>query len=208
MTWLELGTKALDISGATADAQWREGESGFGYGDNDDVTQVAMRGKHTKLCTRIAFDLTEKPTGNTARLQIRYDDGFIAYLNGEEIARRSVEGIPGENLKVSSHEAGQTFEAVDLPTWARHARKGKNVLAIVGYNVSSNSSDLTLEAYLQATEHKEAIVAKRAKWSFFVGGKPDADWMTPGFKVPDPKSAPAPDKAINLRLHRRLLRSG
>ena len=77
-----------------------KGESGFGYGDNDDVTQVAMRGKHTTLYTRIAFDLAEKPTDNTARLQIRYDDGFIAYLNGEEIARRSVEGIPGKNLKV------------------------------------------------------------------------------------------------------------
>ena len=37
ITWLELGNKALDISGATAAAQWREGESGFGYGDNDDV---------------------------------------------------------------------------------------------------------------------------------------------------------------------------
>ena len=198
VTWLELGNKALDMSGATADAQWREGVSGFGYGDGDDVTQVVMRGKHTALYTRTAFDLAEKPGGNTARLQIRYDDGFIAYLNGEEIARRSVEGTPGKNLKVSSHEAGNTFEAVDLPTWARHARKGKNVLAIVGYNVSSNSSDLTLEAYLQATGHKEAIVAKRAKWSFFVGGKPDAKWMTPEFNVPDPKSASEPDKAIQL----------
>ena len=198
VTWLELGTKALDISGATADAQWREGESGFGYGDNDDVTQVTMRGKHTTIYTRIAFDLTEKPTGNAARLQIRYDDGFIAYLNGEEIARRSVEGIPGKNLKVSSHEAGQTFETVDLPTWARHARKGKNVLAIVGYNAGLNSSDLTLDAYLQSAGHEKAVVAKGAKWSFFVGGKPDAEWMTPEFKVPSVKAAPKPDTVIKL----------
>ena len=79
-----------------------EGESGFGYGDGDDVTQINMRGKHTALYTRTAFDLKEKPAGDKAQLRIRYDDGFIAYLNGEEIARRSVKGTPGES-EVSSH---------------------------------------------------------------------------------------------------------
>ena len=198
VTWLELGDKALDISGATADAQWREGEAGFGYGDDDDVTRVAVRGKHSTLYTRIAFELNEKPTGNTAQLRVRYDDGFIAYLNGEEIARRSVTGTPGKDLQISSHEASKTFHTVDLPTWAKHARKGKNILAIVGYNVNPGSSDLTLDAYLQSTEHEEAIVPKRAKWSYFFGGEPDALWMTPGFKVPNAESAPEPKRAIKL----------
>ena len=66
VTWLELGNKALDMSGATADAQWREGESGFGYGDGDDVTQIVMRGKHTALYTRTAFDLAKR---NRAAIQ-------------------------------------------------------------------------------------------------------------------------------------------
>lgn len=198
ITWLELGNKALDLGGAAGKARWSQGEAGFGYGDDDDVTQVSMRGKHTTLYTRTAFDLAEEPTGNDAQLHIRYDDGFIAYLNGQEIARRSVTGTPGKDLEVLSHEAGKAFEAVDLPTWTKHARKGKNVLAIVGYNVSSNSSDLTLDAYLQSTEHDGAIVAKRATWSFFFGGKPDAKWMTPGFKVPNAEPVPKTDNAIKL----------
>ena len=196
VTWLELGDAALEINGVSAEAQWREGEAGFGYGDGDDVTQLAMRGKHATLYTRIAFDLKEKPKGDNAQLQIRYDDGFIAYLNGQEIARRSVKGTPGKNLKVMQHEAGKGFEAVDLPTWAEHARQGKNVLAIVGYNVNVGSSDLTLDAYLQSTERDEAIIAKKAKWSYFLGGEPDAQWMAPGFKVPQAEADPEADRRI------------
>ena len=198
ITWLELGNEPLVIGGASAANQWWDGEAGFGYGDEDDATQVNMQGKHTKLYTRIAFDLPEKPKGNTTQLHIRYDDGFIAYLNGEEIARRSVKGTPGKDLKVSSHEAGKSFEAIDLPTWTKHARKGKNVLAIVGYNASAGSSDLTLDAYLKATDSNKAIVAKRAKWSFFFGGEPEAKWMTPEFTVP--KSKPVPKTLASIKL--------
>ena len=70
ITWLELGDEAVAAAGVTAEAKWREGKSGFGYGDDDDVTQIDMRGKHSTLYTRIAFDLSEKPTGDNAKLQI------------------------------------------------------------------------------------------------------------------------------------------
>lgn len=198
VTWLELGNKALDIAGASAANQWWQGEAGFGYGDDDDATRVNLRGKHTTLYTRIAFDLDENSVGQPTQLHIRYDDGFIAYLNGQEIARASVTGTPGKDLKVSSHEAGNNFEAIDLPTWAKHARKGQNVLAIVGYNASTDSSDLTLDAYLKAADNEKPIVAKNAMWSFFFGDEPDAQWMTPGFTVPDAKPVAQTNPSIKL----------
>ena len=199
VTWLELGKAPLVLDGASQSDQWWEGEAGFGYGDDDDATPITLSGGQKTLYTRVAFDLAEKPTtGETTQLHVRYDDGFIAYLNGEEIARRSVTGTPGKDLRVSAHEAGKTFEVVDLPTWPKHARKGKNVLAIVCYNVSAGSSDMTIDAYLKATDDEAPIVAKGAKWAFTFGDEPDAEWMTPGFNFPNGKPVTETLSSINL----------
>ena len=78
-------------------------------------------------------------------LTIDYDDGFIAYLNGKEVARR---GMPAgtatyQTLASISHEAG-TPETINLGTAGDLLRVGKNVLAIEGHNNSLTSSDFSL----------------------------------------------------------------
>ncbi len=82
------------------DAGWNEISSGVGY--DDDPTDgdfnplisasgnlaAAMQGQTASAYFRAEFDLPETlPTFKSLDLKMNYDDGFIAYLNGREIAR-------------------------------------------------------------------------------------------------------------------------
>ncbi len=126
--------------GADFDAKtWKTGRAGFGYGDGDDATTIDMRGKFSRVRIRREFEVKEAAE---LMLRINYDDGFVAYLNGQEVARQGV-----SKSGVVSHEAGD-FENFELGN--RRLRIGKNVLAIEGFNRSSGSSDFTLDPILLA----------------------------------------------------------
>jgi hypothetical protein len=84
-------------------------------------------------------------------LQVDYDDGFIAWLNGVEVARSSLmTGVtPVWNATTSSdHEASKTnpptYETFNLNAYVGNLVSGQNVLAIAVWNQLSTSSDLTL----------------------------------------------------------------
>jgi len=128
------------------DAAWPAGPAGFGYGDDDDKTMVDMEDKHRRLYIRTAFELKEPV--DKLRLKLRFDDGFIAYINGREVAREGVSGEkPQQKLKVRSHEAKgeETFVLTDL---SELLVRGRNTLAIAGFNTKVGSSDLTLDPRL------------------------------------------------------------
>jgi len=86
-------------------------------------------------------------------LRVQYDDGFVAFLNGEEIARRNFEGEPAWD-SVASVTHGDTeavfFERVDVSNHIRLLHAGDNVLAIHGLNASLTSSDFLINAELEA----------------------------------------------------------
>ncbi|UCD49231.1 MAG: lamin tail domain-containing protein [Phycisphaerales bacterium] len=87
-------------------------------------------------------------------LSVRYDDGFVAYLNGTEVARANALGTPQWNSNADgSNEANvQDFDAViDISGNIPVLQEGMNVLAIQGLNVSTTSSDFLISAGLGAT---------------------------------------------------------
>jgi hypothetical protein len=87
-------------------------------------------------------------------LKIRYDDGFIAYLNGVEVARRNFSGTPAWNSTAStdhSDSMARIFENIDISEYIRNLKSGDNLLAIHGMNGSLDSSDLLISAELDAT---------------------------------------------------------
>ena len=49
------------------------------------------------LWTRIDFEVPEAPQLDALLLRMKYNDGFVAYVNGQEIARRSAPHTPGWN---------------------------------------------------------------------------------------------------------------
>jgi hypothetical protein len=76
------------MSLAFNDQDWLEGATGIGYGDDDDATEVPAATMSIYL--RKSFTLADASIVKDAVLHVDYDDGFIAYLNGTEIARANI----------------------------------------------------------------------------------------------------------------------
>jgi hypothetical protein len=132
---------------------WNSGPGGIGYGDGDDATTISPA---TSLYMRRNFTINDTSKIVAGILSMDYDDGFIAYLNGVEIARSCVQGIfpPFDQLASCDHEAavyqGGNFEnfTLDVGLLKSIITNGVNVLAIQVHNVTTNSSDLTAIPYL------------------------------------------------------------
>ncbi|MEM6735394.1 MAG: CotH kinase family protein [Bacteroidota bacterium] len=126
------------------DQTWDLGPSGIGYGDGDDETLIANT---LSLFMRAQFELNSADTVHRLLLDIDFDDGFVAYLNGVEVARSFMEGTnPSFNQPASGfHEAnlyrGQDPERFEIDTAL--LVDGANVVAIQVHNENINSSDLT-----------------------------------------------------------------
>ncbi len=141
-SWTQLST---DVS------KWLTGKAGFGYGDKDDATILDMKNKFTRVYIRHTFDSSKLTDAAELGLKIRYDDGFIAYLNGTEIARGHMASGRGKTAKVrQTAEATVAYDTIDIKDWKRLLLKGQNVLAIEGHNAGLGSSDFTLDPYLVA----------------------------------------------------------
>ncbi|MDI6450379.1 CotH kinase family protein [Anaerobaca lacustris] len=115
----------------------------------------AMYGRQRSCYIRIPFNLAEPAAQfDKLTLRIRYDDGFVAYLNGTEIARRNVAGVPAWNAGAADQNPdleAMEFEEIDIADFELLLRRAGNVLAIHGVNVSATSSDFLISAALVAT---------------------------------------------------------
>lgn len=92
-----------------------------------------MRGVSSTLYVRIPFNLPSVPALATGlRLRVHYDDGFVAYLNGAEVARRNAP-VPVDSFSAATVDRpdGQalTGESIDLGGYLGLLKPGGNVLA-------------------------------------------------------------------------------
>jgi len=106
---------------------------------------------------RIPFTAdSDEVTGlNFMRLMIRYDDGFVAYLNGTEVARRTFNGTPAWNSSSNGNHddsAAVNLEMIDISAYTDSLKQGGNILAIQGLNSSNTSSDMLISCQLLAGE--------------------------------------------------------
>jgi len=135
---------------------WQTNMGGFGFGDNDDGT-IIPNGS-VSVYMRKSFNITDINALTKIIFHMDYDDGFIAYLNGFEIARNNL-GIIGQpaafNLFASaSHEAqlyqnGLPDEFIFNPAqFASFLVQGANVLCVEVHNLTANGSDLSARPFL------------------------------------------------------------
>ncbi|MFN9391692.1 MAG: CotH kinase family protein [Flavobacteriales bacterium] len=135
---------------------WSTGPGGFGYGDGDDGTDLG--GGIQSVYFRKSFTLDNPGEVETVVFHMDYDDSFVAYLNGVEIARANL-GQPGtppafSDGAASDHEAngyqgGQIDGFVlDASIWSSALQPGENVLAVQVHNTNPGSSDMTGNAWL------------------------------------------------------------
>jgi Chitobiase/beta-hexosaminidase C-terminal domain/CotH kinase protein/Lamin Tail Domain len=137
------------------DLSWKKGKGGIGYGDGDDSTIISTV---RAVYMRRKFTISDTSKIAKAIFNIDYDDGFVAYLNGIEIARNNlgVAGIPPgyDELAPQDHEAqmyelGQPDYFYLNDSLLRSAmRIGTNVLAVEVHNNTWFSSDLSAIPFL------------------------------------------------------------
>ena len=133
---------------------WPSGPGGFGFGDGDDNTIIS---RTSSVYIRKEFNILDTSIIETALLHMDYDDGFVAYLNGVEIARVGI-GTKGKRpsyneLASGSREAkiylGLAPEAFTISKkMLNNLKPGKNVLCIQVHNFSTTSADLSSSAFL------------------------------------------------------------
>ncbi|MBI1319990.1 MAG: hypothetical protein GC168_13760 [Candidatus Hydrogenedens sp.] len=131
---------------------WQAGVYGVGYADGDDATLIDADGSVYSVYTRATFNVANAAAILAMVLDIDYDDGYIAWLNGTEISRSAgMVGIaPDWNaLCAASHEATFSWGTpIDLTTFVGLLQNGTNTLAFAAWNNATNSSDMTLRPRL------------------------------------------------------------
>ena len=131
------------------DSAWLAGPAGMGYGDGDDQTVLNdMPGNYMTLYMRRDFTIVDASAVTGLDFQVDYDDGFVAFINGTEVARRGVIVGQNENTMATDHEAGLP-EGIDLSGFVDLLESGSNVFAVEVHNGTSNSSDLSMIPELQ-----------------------------------------------------------
>ncbi len=135
------------------DAGWASGPSGFGYGDDDDATEVSPV---ISLYIRREFTINDIESVLKLVLHVDYDDAFVAFINGVEIARANIgfPGVPPANdqgadswREAEMYQGGAPDEFM-ITAEESLLDSGANVLAVQVHNFNIGSSDLTLIPFL------------------------------------------------------------
>lgn len=111
-------------------------------------TQVedSLRNHNASALVRIPFLIVgdDLPALDQLTLKMNYDDGFVAFLNGIEVARANAPGsLSWNSAATAEHPDAAAFsaESFDLSASAGLLQDGMNVLAIHGLNRSVEDDD-------------------------------------------------------------------
>jgi hypothetical protein len=114
----------------------------------------AMRSVNASIYIRHTFTIPATRSHNSLQLSMQYDDGFVAYLNGVEIASRNApEEVAWNSIATASHPdaEAEVFEEIDVSDFVGLLRPGEeNVLAIQGMNRTAGGSDFLIVPQLTA----------------------------------------------------------
>ncbi len=134
------------------DATWTATPAPFFYGEPLTGTELRdMRGHYTSVFLRRRFVISDPAVVGELQLGAVSDDGFIAWINGHEVARYNV---PDGELVFDATAAGALPEPVPFETYVVSNPQafliaGENVLAIQAFNDSlADSSDFLFDASL------------------------------------------------------------
>ena len=136
------------------DATWSNGIGGIGYADGDDNTTTPN--PTTCVYMRKTFNIVDTSVIKSAVFCMDYDDGFVAYLNGKEIARANMNANQQWNSLAQSGTEAQLYQGLQPAYFVISQAaldtlliNGSNVLCVETHNFTSNSNDLSSRPFLQ-----------------------------------------------------------
>ena len=180
------------------DSNWAVAPGGFGMGDGDDLTTIPNGS--SVVYQRFHFQIDNPEIIQKLMLAADFDDGFVAYLNGTEIARFGFSAgvLPTYNsFAEGQHEAllyqGLVPESFYLTFNQVQSllQVGQNVLSIQTHNVSASSSDLSARYFLLAGLNiPDTLYSPTPSWfeapfEFYESNLPIVVIDTYGVTIPD-----------------------
>jgi len=183
------------------DSAWDTGQGPIGYGVSGFGTELeGMRSAYSTAYLRGRFTIASTTRLDALVLEIRFADGFVAYLNGEEVARRNVTGSPtfdatADSALPASNRAYVALDGGDVVT-------GENVLAVHALNADIADAQFVVHPVLRA---KTRTVTPPPSGGGGGGGGGGGTVMTPTpTPTPTPTvtpsaGAPPPTPVLELR---------
>lgn len=114
----------------------------------------AMLNVSASAYVRLPFTLIDPAWVETLDLAVAYNDGFVAYLNGTEVARRHAPAAPAHDSTASEARdpsASLAPETIPLSVFRPHLAAGENVLAFHALNASAADASFYLAPELKAS---------------------------------------------------------
>ncbi|MCW5555331.1 MAG: lamin tail domain-containing protein [Verrucomicrobiae bacterium] len=111
-----------------------------------------MLSNNASAYIRIPFTVSNPGELDLLRLRIRYNDGFVAYLNGQLVVARNAPATPQWNSTATvgrSEVETLVPEEIHIPNSPGLLVAGENVLAIHGMNVNANDANFLIVPELE-----------------------------------------------------------
>ena len=127
-------------------------ESEYGHLIDTNLTNQMSEGQ-TSCYTRTYFSyaIQDMNQFDVMVLKIRFDDGFVAYLNGIEVGRANAPTSPQWNSTATAENpdgAAIYLQDFDISSHLNVLNQGQNVLAIHGLNSGPSSNDFLISSEL------------------------------------------------------------
>lgn len=132
------------------DRSWLVMRAPVGYG-GPPVRSVLPSGpdparKYSAAYFRNTFTVDDPARITGLFADVLYDDGVVVYLNGAEVARRAMPaGFIQHGTAARGHDAGDTYETIDLGAFLRELKPGANVIAARVHQDRPSSDDLVFD---------------------------------------------------------------
>jgi hypothetical protein len=133
------------------DSLWKTGFMPFRYTDGTSGTNLtSMRNNYSTVYMRTVFSASDAERSKELNFVVNYDDGFIIWVNGQEVLRKNAPVNPTyTSLATADHESGIP-EKFTIPVDSILLKEGENCLAVQAFNVTLNSSDFYINLSIKA----------------------------------------------------------
>jgi len=201
------------------DGSWESGALPIGYGENFVETTLAdMRNGYTSVYLRKSFDVTSLDEIGVLLLQVVYDDGFNAWINGVHVAGANVSAneLSFDGTAGSARE-DHGFNDFTINNPGAFLVEGTNVLTVHLHNTSiGGSSDCFLDVRLVSARNAGAGPTPAARNTVYTENAPPQlrqvqhfpEQPAAGEDVPIVVKATDPDGVLSVRGEYQVVRPG
>lgn len=132
------------------DASWSSGDAELGYGDGDEATVINSGPNGARIPTtyfRKQISIPNPAAFGDFLLSITYDDSYIVYVNGSQVARHF--GLPANppfDLYATNTVGDNAVDNLSIPTSA--FSPGVNTIAVEIHQGNAGSSDVSFDLEL------------------------------------------------------------